>query len=167
MTDSPADGIRARAFFCADHAALADGKLYVNGGFWDRLNFPVYPQVLASMTVVAVLEVPFRDYHRDHDFALLMEDADRRLLPLRVEAQFRVGSDPQMRYGDPTILSIPIPVNSLVFERPGDYAFVLHVDGKEIDRCRFRAVQVPAVMHLPPSGSSTDTSAEGESPDET
>ena len=33
------------AFFVADHADVVGGKVYVNGGFWSRLQFPSYPAV--------------------------------------------------------------------------------------------------------------------------
>ena len=85
------------AFFAADHAAVADGKVYVNGGFFSRLNFPTYPAVVPSVTLVAVLEVPFHAYHEDHTVGMGLEDADGEALPLKVEGQFRVGADPTMK----------------------------------------------------------------------
>ena len=46
MTEQPiATDIYAEAFFTADHGAVENGKLYVNGGFWNRLGFPSYPAV--------------------------------------------------------------------------------------------------------------------------
>ena len=43
-------------FFLADHAELADGKLFVNGGWRDGLDLVQLPQ-LWPVSVVAVLEV--------------------------------------------------------------------------------------------------------------
>lgn len=43
-------------FFVADHAELADGKLFVNGGWRDSLELAQLPQ-LWPVSLVAVLEV--------------------------------------------------------------------------------------------------------------
>jgi hypothetical protein len=137
-------------FFPADHAAAIDGKVYANGAFWDMLRFPSFPHVLPAMSLVAVLRVPYRAYHQDHKVDLTLEDADRSELGFKVQGGFRVGSEPHMRVGDPTILSLAINVNGLSFERPGDYAFKLEVDGAELNRYPFRAVQVVGTLAPPP-----------------
>ena len=141
--------IQALAFFTADHAAVAEGKLYVNGGCWDKLQFPRYPQAF-PMAVVAVLLIPYRAYHQDHRFGIDLEDADGREL-LHVEGQFRVGTDPAMRVGDPTVMPFAVPVNTMAVQKPGDHAFVFRVDGTEIARYRLRAVQIAAPV-IPGSG---------------
>ena len=48
---------KALALFTADHAAVENGKVYVNGGFWDVLNQPSYPAQV-SISLVAVISVP-------------------------------------------------------------------------------------------------------------
>lgn len=148
--------IHAIAFFAADHAVVAGGKVFVNGGFWTRLNFATFPQVL-PVGLVAVLNVPFRAYHQDHRLEIGLEDADGRELRLRVEGDFRVGAGPDMKYGDPTVMPVAVMANSVMFEKPGDYSFVLKVDGTELTRYSVRAVQVaapilPGAIPPPPSG---------------
>ncbi len=64
---------RVLAFCPADHAEVVNGKLYVHGGFWGRLNFSMFPQVLPAVSLVAVLEVPFSAYHAEHKLALGLE----------------------------------------------------------------------------------------------
>lgn len=140
-------------FFPADHAAALDGKVYANGAFWDMLRFPSFPHVLPAMSLVAVLRVPYHAYHQDHRVTLSLEDADGSLLGLKVEGGFRVGSEPHMRVGDPTLLPLSLNVNGLTFERPGDYSFKLEVDGTELDRYPFRAVQVVGAGVAPPTPS--------------
>jgi len=50
------------AFFTADHAEALNGKVYLNGGFWNRLNYPQHPAVIPTMALVAVVSVqlPFQ-----------------------------------------------------------------------------------------------------------
>ncbi|MHB1592748.1 MAG: DUF6941 family protein [Streptosporangiaceae bacterium] len=132
--------IQASAFFLADHAAVENGKLYVNGGFWNQVGSPSYPAV-RSFGVAAVLHIPWRQHHLDHSFAVTFEDADGQMLPARFEGQFRVGTAPDMRMGDFTVMPLAAFVTNFVLDRPGDYAARLEVDGAEVARWRFRAIE--------------------------
>ncbi|MBA3267367.1 MAG: hypothetical protein H0T70_03795 [Acidimicrobiia bacterium] len=143
---------RVLAFFPCDHAEVVNGKLYMHGGFWGRLNFPLFPHVLPAMSLVAVIEVPFSAYHAEHSLALGIEDADGNALPLHVDATFRVGADAQMQYGDPTVMPLAVPVYSLAIPAPGGYSFTLTVNGDLLERYAIRAyhVAVPMQMNPPP-----------------
>jgi hypothetical protein len=143
MTD-----FRVLAFFAADHAQAVAGKVYVNGGYWNRLRFPTYPAIVPSLSLVAVLEVPYRAYHQDHNFRLGMEDADGNVLPLEATGSFRIGAEPDLRVGDPTLMPIAIPITGLKIDKPGDYAFTLSIDGAELERYQVRAVQTAVPMKL-------------------
>jgi hypothetical protein len=156
-----AEGVEILAFFPADHAVTVDSKAYVNGGFWDRLRFPTFPQVL-PISLMAVLRIPFHAYHADHSVVIGMEDADGVHLPLRVEGSFRVGSEPDMKYGDPTILPIAITVNNLLIQAPGDFVFTLQIDDLPVARYPIRAMQVAApIVSSGPSPSSSVPPAHG------
>ena len=146
--DPVGGGVRALSLFTADHAAVENGKVYVNGAFWTRLNMVQFPAMHPSLAIVAAVEVPWREYHRDHAFAIELEDADGNVLPPRIGGQFRVGASPDLRVGDPTVMPIAGVINNLLFERPGDYSFVLKVDGDEIDRYTVRAVQAPLQINV-------------------
>jgi hypothetical protein len=135
----PSD-ILAPAFFLADHAVVENGKLYVNGGFWNQIASSAYP-VTRAFTVAAVLHIPWHRHHEAHGFKITFEDADGQDLPARFEGQFRVGTAPNMRIGDFTIMPLAVLVTNFVLERPGDYVARLAVDERELARWRFRAVQ--------------------------
>jgi len=81
------------AFFVADQAQAESGKVYANGGFWNRLRFPTYPAVVSSHALVAVVEVPCRACHQDHEFRMGLEDADGNALRLEVTGEFRIGAE--------------------------------------------------------------------------
>lgn len=142
-THSPLD-FRALALFAADHAVVENGKVYVNGGFWDILNQPSYPAEVA-FSLVAVVEVPARAYLENHRITVEMVDADEVRLPLRIEGDIRVGSAPHKKPGEPSILPFAFPLNGVHLERTGDYFFVLSIDGSEIERYRIRAIQLVPV----------------------
>jgi hypothetical protein len=161
MTEQPMPtDIYAEAFFTADHAASENGKMYVNGGFWNRLNFPSYPAV-HSFSVCAVLHIPWRAHHQNHTFAISFEDADGQETPNRLEGQFQTGTSPDMRPGDSTDFQLAVQIGNFVFQRAGDYSAVLQVDGTEIKRWRVRAVQVVGMptMPLPPAGGPPEANA--------
>jgi len=140
MTEQPMPAdIQACAFFLADHAVVENGKLYVNGGFWNQVYSAAYP-VARAFGVAAVLHIPWHQHHQGHTFAITFEDADGRALAARFEGQFRVGTAPNMRVGDFTIMPVAALATNFVLERPGDYLALLAVDGRELARWRFRAV---------------------------
>lgn len=130
----------ALALFTADHAAVENGKVYVNGGFWDTIGQPSYPAQV-SVSLVAVIKVPSRAFLENHRIMVEMVDADEERFPLRIEGDVRVGPTPYMNPGEPSILPLAFPLNGVNLERAGDYWFVLSVDGDEITRYRIRAVQ--------------------------
>ena len=141
MTCLPETDLFAQAFFLADHAEVENGKLYANGGFWNRLSFPTFPAV-TTFSVVAVLQIPWRALHTMHRLTVWFQDADAVKMPMGFQAQLKLGSAPDMKVGDPTIVPISAVVGNFSFPRPGDYASVLEVDGTEIARWPFRASQV-------------------------
>lgn len=137
----PNTDLFARAFFVADHAAVENGKVYASGAFWNRLRFPSFPAVL-TFSVVIILEIPWRAHHEEHMLSVSFEDADAKPLQPGFEGGFVVGSPPEAKRGDPTIMPIAATVGNLTIPGAGDYAAVLKVAGAELDRWPFRASQV-------------------------
>ena len=141
--------IRAAAFFTADHVDAVGGKLYINGGFFNMLRLPAYPAIVPTLGIGASLIVPWHAYQQDHRFVVTMRDEDRRELPLRIEGGFRIGADILIRHGDPSVVNLAGNVTNVVFERPGHYYLVLHVNDEPVGRWDLQVVQLPAGM---PSG---------------
>lgn len=131
----------APAFFLADYVAVENGKLYSSGAFWSRFNLPSFPSV-ANFGVAVVLSIPWRAYHQVHKFAVWFEDADGKRLAGDLGGEFTVGAAPDMKVGEPTIMPISAMVGNFVIPNAGDYSAVLHVDGQELARWPFRAVQI-------------------------
>jgi hypothetical protein len=143
MTEQPMpEEIQAFAFFLADHVVVENGKLYVNGGFWNQVYSAEYP-VVRAFGLAAVLHIPWRKHHQGHAFTVTFEDADGRPLTARFEGQFRVGTAPNMRVGDFTVMPVAAFVTNFVLDRPGDYSALLEVNGAELARWRFRAIEAP------------------------
>ena len=149
----------AEAFFTADHAAVENGKLYVNGGAWNRIGYPSFPAVL-TFAVAAILHVPWRAHGQNHGFVIWFEDADGQSVGGRMDGRFQVAIPPEALPGDYTIAPVAVNINGFVLPQPGDYSAVLSLDGTEAARWRFRVTQTfgfSGAASLPLPGGLTPT----------
>jgi len=153
------EGFRPIGFFTADYATVESGKVYASGAYWTHLKFPTFPATLSSCAIVAVVQIPWHAQHADHLLEVRLLDSDSRDLPLEIRGEFRAASGIDARYGEPGVLPVAIPVFGLSFDRPGDFAFVLFINGKEVGRYPFRVMQVatptPAPRQPPPTAEGT------------
>lgn len=117
-------GFKVLGFFAADHAVVENGKLYVNGGFFDRVYFPAFPAPL-SIAVVALVEVSSERFQRDHKWTVQMEGADNANLIVKIDGGFRVAPPPDSEPGEPAKVALAVPLTGLSLPRAGDYSFVL------------------------------------------
>lgn len=152
LEDTPraVEGFLSIGFFTADHAVVENGKIYANGAYWKHLMFPAFPTSLPSMAIVAIIQVPWHANNTDHKLRIELLDSDGQKIPgFQVDGGFRGAAAPQMRYGDPGVMPIVIPVNGLQFERPGDFSFVLEIDDAEVTRYPFSVMQVAVTGPVP------------------
>jgi hypothetical protein len=120
----------------ADHAQVADGKLFISGGGWTACG----PG--ASPCAVAVLfHVPWQETDERVSFALRLVDEDGRPvyqpgaedgLPVQVNGHFNARSRPGMTPG--AEINVPMTFNIVLHLEPGGrYSWVLEVDGHPDD----------------------------------
>ena len=128
------------AFFAADHAVVALGKLYVNGAFWEQLNIASgYPTMLSPMSLVTVIEVPFGELGAQHTVEVGLQEPDGQPLTLKLQGGFRAGGRSPVEPGESRTVPLSFPVVGLVLQRPGRYNFTCSIDGIERGRCLLRA----------------------------
>jgi hypothetical protein len=115
----------------ADAAQEVNGKLYVLGGGWS-----VTGPVLPPMALALKLDVPWSAAHQEHEFLLVLVDADGH--PVRVagdggEVQaggtFEVGRPEGLPPGTDIDFAFAVTVPSLPLA-PGRYAWQLWIDGE-------------------------------------
>ena len=156
-------GFEVLAFFTADHAVVEGGKVYVNGGFFNRVYYPVFPAPL-SIAVVSLIEVSAEQYQRDHQFTLeLQEEVGESNPVVSLQGGFRVAPMPDAEPGEPSEVPLAIPLTGFSLPRPGDYWFILSIDGHEVARRSVRAVQVGVITQMlpqTPSGGSVEQQEE-------
>lgn len=145
MSDRP-DSL-ALDMFLADRAEAINGKLYVMGGAWDRLQVPELPGPLpVPISVAVVITVPWSLTNREFTLSLELVDVDNTPVASSEEEgvfsiPFEVGRPPGLREGRPqkSVLSVMIGPG-LEFEKPGTYSFRGLIDGEELNRATFDLV---------------------------
>ncbi len=117
-----------------DHASVAEGKLYINGGGWSITGPAPTPQGIAIM-----LSVPWDRANQPINFLLrlLQEDGESVIqqgpagpTPLEVAGQFEVGRPPGIRPGTP--LDVPLATNlpPLPLALGHRFSWELSIDGE-------------------------------------
>ena len=145
-------GMRLQSAMLADAARVAESKLYVFGGQWDRIYAHTFPATHAGLTVVLVIEVSYAEALTDHHLRVgLMRDGD----PVGPEARglINVGHAPGTRPGAPSYVPIALTFESLRFDHPGRYEWAVTLNGESVGSIPLAITRPPAgVMEKPADG---------------
>ena len=115
----------------ADAARVAENKLYIFGGQWDRLLTLAFPAAHAALTVVLVIEVSYSEALADHHLRVaLMRDGE----PIGPEARglINVGHAPGTTLGAPSYVPVTLPFEQVVFERAGRYEWAVTLNDEPV-----------------------------------
>jgi len=117
----------------ADHAATAEGKLYISGGGWTVTGPDPIPSAIAM-----VIEIPWDQTDRKHLLRLELVDADGRAImgqdddgnnaPIELDGEFEVGRPPGLPAGAATHLPMAINIGPLPLAAGGRFAWNLFID---------------------------------------
>jgi hypothetical protein len=144
--------MKLQSAMLADAARIAESKLYVFGGQWDRLYTHSFPATHAALSVVLVIEVSYSEALTDHHLRVsLMRDGE----PKGAEARglINVGHAPGTTPGAPSYVPIALPFQNLVFDEPGRYEWVVLLNDEPVGA-------IPLEVSLAPGGVSEER-AEG------
>ena len=133
----PETDLYATAFFLADHASVENGKVYVNGGFWNAMQFGTFPAA-STFSIVGVINVPWSAQNQLHKFAVTFTDADGHQLGGEFSGEFQITPNPDAGVGEPFLMPIAAVANGFVFQAPGHYSAVLQIDDEELSRWGFK-----------------------------
>lgn len=116
-----------------DHAAVAEGKLYISGGGWS-----VTGPTPSPFGIAILFGVPWDQANRDHHMRLFLERQDGEPVlqtnelgqtePIEISGAFQVGRPPFLMPG--TALDLPVAINHgpLPLEPDQRYRWVLEID---------------------------------------
>ena len=128
----------------ADAARVADNKLYVFGGQWDRLYTHSFPATHAALTVVLVIEVSYAEALTDHLLRIaLMRDGEA--MGPEARGLINVGHAPGTVPGAPSYVPIALPFEQIVFPSTGRFEWVVSLNDEPVG-------VIPLEVTLAPGG---------------
>ena len=123
----------------ADYSNVSrERKLNVLGVF-DIIRAKNFPAVHRSMQLVMTFEAPRSEINTNKNIQVKLIDSDGKQI-FEIGRQFTLtsGASDEMMIKSNNILSL----NDLVFEKPGDYAFSILINGEEKRSVRLRLIQI-------------------------
>ena len=132
----------------ADAARVADNKLYVFGGQWDRLYTHNFPATHAGLTVVLVIEVSYVEALTDHHLLVALMRDGAAAGP-EVRAVINVGHAPGTSPGAPSYVPLCIPFVAVQFERPGRYEWVVSINDEPLGSIPLEVMMTPGAVEEP------------------
>lgn len=142
----------------ADSAQTAENKLYVLGGGWDVIGPAPSPFAIAML-----IQVPWDQSNRRHDWTLELVDADGAPVllptpmggeePVALNGQFEVGRPPGVAPGSWLAVPVAIMFAPLPLEAGGRYEWRLTVAGETDEdwRLPFSVREQPQQPPPPPA----------------
>jgi hypothetical protein len=131
----------------ADSVAVADGKLFVQGGGWNVIRASAFPARHPRVGLGLVLRVGYLETGEEHRLEVRFEDSDKNLWPLGDAPPgtdspdgklYRLGGALEIPRpdGPPTddeqAIALAMNFDGMVFEQPGLYRFVIAIDDDDL-----------------------------------
>ena len=125
----------------ADRAEAINGKLYLMGGGWDRITLPQFPAP-ANFDVALGVLVGYTETNVRHEFALMLEDDDNKVVLGPISGHVELGRPPGLKPAQAQRFMVavrgPFPLPA-----PGAYHWVATLDGLRAGRTTFWADPTP------------------------
>jgi hypothetical protein len=125
----------------ADAAQVADGKLYLLGGGWDRLAVQGLPAMQMAGIAVGVL-VPWAETNTPRSLTLTVEDEDGSTVVPPLTVRVEVGRPPGLPAGAEQRVMVALNAQ-LALPRLGGYVITAALEGGAQRRLRFGVVPGP------------------------
>jgi hypothetical protein len=119
----------------ADRAEAVNGKLYMMGGAWDRLQLADFSQPAVFSIALSVL-VPWSSTNEDHPLHIFIESEDGTRLAQEVQINVNVGRPPNAIRGQSFRALIALN-GAWSLPGPGTYRVVATLAGQEPKRTVF------------------------------
>ncbi len=120
----------------ADHAAVAEGKLFINGGGWNSINLMQIPSPI-GFSIALIISVPWAQADQNHTLAVEFQGprgepmtigADQVGNPVtEISGNFSVGRPPHVVPGEDIVIPVALALATNV-EQAGPYRLVVLID---------------------------------------
>ncbi|MGE0540596.1 MAG: hypothetical protein AB7R89_10485 [Dehalococcoidia bacterium] len=125
----------------ADAAQVAEGKLYLLGGGWDRMAINVLPAVQTVGIAVGVI-VPWNETNTTHTLRLTIEDEDGATILQPVDVQLEIGRPAGLTAGSDQRITVAFNAH-LGLSKLGGYAITAELETGAQKRLRFGVTPGP------------------------
>lgn len=130
----------------ADGAQVAQGKLYILGGQWDRITVGSLPAQHPSLAVVIVLKVEYNEAPKNSTLGVELT-LDGKPMGVRADGQLSIGHPAGLKRGAPQFAPVAITFPNVQFERPGRYDWKVTVDGEVVGTLPLEVVQLTGLAN--------------------
>jgi hypothetical protein len=149
--------VRLPVAILADHALAhpIDGKLYITGGGLRRLEFAAFPATHARLSLALGIEIDAGDVGVDHQLTIVPHGPDGRPFFKPIGVTFIVGA--KSTPAEQGYVHFVSNMDKVTFPEPGEYGFVIAVDGEEMGSLRLLAETRKAKEAEPAGTNEVDT----------
>lgn len=139
----------------ADGAHVAEGKLYILGGQWDRLAAARFPVQHPSMAVVLVIKIDYNEAPKTSTLNIeLMLDGES--MGIKSMGSMSIGHAAGLARGAPQFAPAAVTFNNVQFEKPGRYEWVISAGAETLGQIPLEVIQgietaVPGPQSAPPA----------------
>ncbi len=131
----------------ADAAQVAEGKLYLLGGGWDRMALNSLPAVQTIGIAVGVI-VPWNETNTPHTLRLMVEDEDGATIIQPVEVRLEIGRPAGLSAGSDQRVTVAFNAH-LPLSKRGGYVVTTALENGAQKRLRFRVAPGPQFRQEP------------------
>lgn len=125
----------------ADGAQVAQGKLYILGGQWDRIMVGQFPAQHPSMAVALVIRVEYNEAPKAFNLNVELM-LDGKPLGAKTTGHLSIGHAAGLAHGAPQFAPVTATFNNVQFDGPGRYEFVVSADTDVLGQIPLEVVQV-------------------------
>jgi hypothetical protein len=128
-TVETAQQVQIKMMVAADAAQAVNGKLYILGGGFDRINMPTQPFQF-RFELALLIDVPWTATNEPYQLIVELLDADGQPVGYRAEVEMETGRPPGSRRGTSFTVPLTLPVFA-EFPGPGRYTLRGSINGIE------------------------------------
>jgi hypothetical protein len=125
----------------ADAAQVAEGKLYLLGGGWDRMAVNVLPAVQSIGVAIGVV-VPWNETNTSHTLRLTIEDEDGATILQPVDVQLEIGRPAGLTPGSDQRVTVAFNAH-IPLAKLGGYVVTAALENGAQKRLRFGVAPGP------------------------
>ncbi len=112
------------------------------GGGYETIRARTVPIVHRNINLALILEVGSDERNRTLEVVIDLIDEDGRALGVQANGRLRVGDQPALPPGAPSMVPLVCPFYNIRFPEAKGYTFVVRHDGAELGRVPLRVVEV-------------------------